>query len=150
MGAGGQPAESTVKMLRKQCFSLSLMTCQDHKRSSGSAGTGAQALRGQSWRSVRALFLSKKMTNSSRTSRRLFIILPSLASLTQIITYANHFIMTSGFKKWIIYRNVDNIYLFSARTSQNHRNAVQKRTLKGHSRPPALKEIMVEIMCIIM
>lgn len=119
LGDGSRRAASpsAVKMLRKQCFSLSLMTCQDHKRSSGSAGTGAQVLRGQSWRSDRLFFLSKKMTKSSRTSRRLFIISLPFASLTEIITYANHFIMTSGFKKWIIYRNVDNIYLFSARTS---------------------------------
>lgn len=95
-------------------------------------------------------FLSQKMTNSSSTSRRLFIISLPFTSRTQIITYANHLIMTSGFQKWIIYRNVDNIYLFSARTLQNHRNTVRKGTLKGHSRPPALKEMMVEIMCIIM
>lgn len=98
----------------------------------------------------RPCFLSQKMTNSSSTSRRLFIISLPFTSLTQIITYANHLIMTSGFQKWIIYRNVDNVYLFSVRTLQNHRNTVRKRTLKGHSRPPALKEMMVEIMCIIM
>lgn len=149
MATAGQPAEVQFRCSKTR-FSLSLMTCQDHKRSSGSAGSGAQALREQTRRSVRPLFLSKKLTNSSSTSRRLFIILLSFTSLTQIITYANHLIMTSGFKKWIIYRNLDNIYLFSARTLQHHRNAVQKGTLKGQSRPPALKEIMVEIMCIIM
>lgn len=58
-GSSRAASWSAAKMLWKHCFSLSLMTCQDHKRSSGSAGPGAQVLWGQSWRAVRPLFLPK-------------------------------------------------------------------------------------------